>query len=685
MRKHTTWLTPVLLLLLAQHAARGQAQPVLRTQLDQLLDSVSAVRQFGEVAVSPDGKRVAWVEALRSRTRAPGGNAAILLANLENPTVSVRRITAGSGLSGFGEHDIAWSPNSKLIAFLSDHGQRGQAQVYVAPADGEGARKLTNLTGHLTGLRWSPDGRRLGFLFTANPAHSGGPTQPGAREVGVIEERVDEQRLTILDFSSGEMQIRSPPDLHVYEYDWSPDSRRLVAIAAHGSGDNNWYIAQLYTVDAASGQTSSILKPGMQIAVPRWSPDGKRIAFIGGLMSDEGATGGDIYTIPATGGTPKNWTPDLKASVSWLTWLPGSQQLFFTEFVDGGSGVETLDLEKGTVKSLWTAGETIRGEAGTLGISVSRDGKMTALVRSSFEQPPEVWTGSVGEWQPLTHANRNLHPSWGEAKNLHWKRDGWTIQGWLIYPRNFDPNRRYPLIVSVHGGPAWIRTPNWPGNSFDFTLLSHEDYFVLFPNPRGSYGHGEAFTRANVRDFGHGDLRDILAGVDEVLTTAPVDKDRLGIGGWSYGGYMTMWAVTQTPRFRAAVAGAGIANWQSYYGQNGIDQWMIPYFGASVYDDPAVYAKSSPINFIKQVKTPTLVLVGERDLECPPPQSYEFWHALKTLGVPTQLVIYPDEGHGIGKREHRRDIMRRTLGWFQKFLEETPPVNGKPVDKTGVK
>jgi dipeptidyl aminopeptidase/acylaminoacyl peptidase len=221
----------------------------------------------------------------------------------------------------------------------------------------------------------------------------------------------------------------------------------------------------------------------------------------------------------------------------------------------------------------------------------------------------------------------------------------------------------------VHGGPASQVTAAFPASRFFSAVeMSRAGYFVFLPNPRGSYGQGEKFTRANVKDFGYGDLRDILTGVDEILKTQPVDKDRVGIMGWSYGGYMTMFAVTQTNRFRAAVAGAGIANWQSYYGQNGIDQWMIPYFGASVYDDPAVYAKSSPITFIKHVKTPTLILVGEYDVECPVPQSYEFWHALRTLGVPTELVVYPKEGHGIARPDHQRDIMRRTMEWFKKYL-----------------
>jgi dipeptidyl aminopeptidase/acylaminoacyl peptidase len=192
----------------------------------------------------------------------------------------------------------------------------------------------------------------------------------------------------------------------------------------------------------------------------------------------------------------------------------------------------------------------------------------------------------------------------------------------------------------------------------------------LQPNPRGSFGNGEAFTRANVKDFGYGDLRDILSGVDEAIKIAPIDSTRLGITGWSYGGYMTMWAVTQTNRFKAAMAGAGIANYQSYYGENKIDQWMIPFFGKSVYDDPEVYARSSPITFIKKAKTPTLVIVGDSDGECPTPQSYEFWHALKTLGVETQLVVYEHEGHMFIKPEHRRDRIRRTVAWFDAHLQQ---------------
>ena len=233
-----------------------------------------------------------------------------------------------------------------------------------------------------------------------------------------------------------------------------------------------------------------------------------------------------------------------------------------------------------------------------------------------------------------------------------------NVQGWLLYPANYDPAKKYPLIVYVHGGPSSATLPHWPGVGYGPVPFAALGYFVLMPNPRGSYGQGEAFTQANRKDFGYGDLRDILAGVDAVTRSHNIDPERVGLTGWSYGGFMTMFAVTQTNRFRAAVAGAGISNWQSYYGENSIDQWMIPFFGASVYDDPGVYAKMSAINFIHSVKTPTLAVVGDRDGECPAPQSFEFWHALKAQHVPTQLVVYPNEGHWLRRprtpaRRHR--------------------------------
>ena len=271
----------------------------------------------------------------------------------------------------------------------------------------------------------------------------------------------------------------------------------------------------------------------------------------------------------------------------------------------------------------------------------------------------------------LSHFNDGLKPSWGDSVSLDWTNENFNIQGWLLLPAHYDPAKKYPLIVEVHGGPASSVLSSWDGGAggFSATAFSALGYFVLMPNPRGSYGQGEAFTQANRKDFGYGDLRDILAGVDTVLAKYPVDPNRVGIAGWSYGGFMTMFAVTQTHRFRAAVAGAGISDWLSYYGENSIDQWMIPYFGASVYDDPADLRKKLRHHLHQtSVNTPTLTLVGDRDGECPAPQSFEFWHALRDLHVPAQLVVYPNEGHGFSDPADRRDVLERAVDWFARYM-----------------
>jgi dipeptidyl aminopeptidase/acylaminoacyl peptidase len=625
------------------------AQPDSR--IGGILNELGSTRTFQQVEISPDGKRVAWV----ART-AEGG------------VIYTKDVAGGSPVRIGVGGSVVWAPDSQRIAFLSDHEQKGQSQLYVVAAQGGHAKKLTGLKGFVTDPHWSPDGSKIAILFAENAPSGGGPLEAEPLETGVIGGEIHNQRLTIVDVAGRGVKQVSRADLNVYEYDWSPDGRAFALTAAPGPGDNNWWVAKLYTMAADSGKMMEIYKPETQVAMPRWSPDGSSIAFIEGLMSDEGFTGGDVFTVSANGMGARNRTPGRKTSVSSLHWT-GASKLLLTEFTGGSSAITSFDPNTGQSERLWQGDENLHAGGNYADFSVARDGVTGAAIRTDWQHPPEIWAGRIGDWRPLTTENSAQHAQWGRVENITWSNEGLAAQGWLLYPAGFDASKKYPMIVSIHGGPANLNTPHWPGVQFDLSVLSALGYFVFFPNPRGSYGQGEAFTRANVKDFGYGDLRDIMAGVDTVLKSAPVDSNRLGVAGWSYGGYMTMWTVTQTARFKAAVAGAGIANYQSYYGENSIDQWMIPYFGASVYADPAEYVKASPITFIKNVHTPTLVVVGERDGECPAPQSYEFWHALKTLGVPTELVIYPGEGHSFHQPDHRRDVLERTVAWFEKYLK----------------
>jgi dipeptidyl aminopeptidase/acylaminoacyl peptidase len=503
---------------------------------------------------------------------------------------------------------------------------------------------------------------------------------------GVIgEDGVEIQRVGAVHTANGNFTFLTPPDLHVYEFDWSPDSHELAFIAANPPGENNWWVAKLYTKKNlpvsyppedrfGSGgleglpevvlDTTTIPGPlhGLQIAVPRFSPDGSQIAFIGGIMSDQGSTGGDIYTIPARGGTPTDITPNREASPAWFSWV-NSDTLGVAEVAKGKSHLFAYDIPSQRELSQYdfTYPGTLRAGGLSMRIALSADANSLAFIRSSFDTPPEVFAGPLSGMKQITHLNDGIKPVWGKSESIEWDNEGFHVQGWLLYPADYDPAKKYPLIVEVHGGPSAAIGSSWGGGG---ALFSAMNYFVFSPNPRGSYGQGERFTQANVKDFGYGDLRDILSAMDTLEARLPIDKNREGLTGWSYGGFMTMFGVTQTNRFHAAVAGAGISDWKSYYGENSIDQWMIPFFGKTVYDDPAVYAKSSAIEFIKNVKTPTLVIVGDRDGECPAPQSFEFWHALRAEGVKTQLVVYPNEGHGFVDPAHIEDRNERMLNWF---------------------
>ena len=643
--------------------AQQEAKPAARATKQSLFKA----QHFDQVAISPDGKRVAWVETRSDADGAPTGKQDIFVQELPVAGKLVR-VTAGTSAAHFNEGNIAWSPDSKRIAFTSDAAKSGQSQLYVAGANGGSAHKLTSVKGFLAGTSWSPDGKSIAVLFTENATREAGPLVAETPETGEIKDAFFEQRLAIVDAASGKLRQVTPADTYIYEYDWTPDSKSIVLTAAKGNGDSNWYIAELFAVDIASAKMQPLYKPKLQIARPAVSPDGQSIAFIEGLMSDEDSVGGDVFLVSRSGGAPRNLTPDRKASAVVVAWTSDAK-IIDMENVDGQSSVARIDPATGQIESLVHAPELFTSGFWSTSLSLTPDGKTAAFVRSSFRDPPEVWAGPMGKWKQVTHRNEGVKPEWGEAKSLHWKNDGFDVQGWLIYPKEFDASKKYPLVLSVHGGPGIGVQSSWPSaHAYQMALPAH-GYFLLFPNPRGSFGEGEAFTRANVKDFGYGDWRDDLAGIDEAIRTAPIDPERLGLTGWSYGGYMTMWGVTQTNRFKAAVAGAGIANWSSYYGENKIDQWMIPFFGKSVYDDPEVYARSAPMTFIKQAKTPTLVVVGDSDGECPTPQSYEFWHALKTLGVKTQLVVYEREGHMFAKPDHLRDVMTRAVAWFDEYLK----------------
>ena len=612
----------------------------------------TTLHEYSSLVLSPAGDRVADIESDTVADSTTRPHARIVIRSV----ATGQRISSLDPCSDCNYSGLAYGPDGRL-AFLAS--SKGTARLMLA---GAGAPvTLATVDGIAQEPRFSPDGRWIALLVTIGARKQAGATQAGVRQVGEIGEQNDEQRIAIVPVSGGAAAPLSPADRYVYEYDWTPDGSGFVATSALGNGDNNWWIAELDRIDASTGAVQRIAAPKLQMNQPRVSPDGRTVAFIGGIMSDFGSVGGDVYTVPISGGDPVDRTPAYRGSFTSLLW--GRSGLVASALIGDRNAIVPFSAAAAPEQPIWSAPVSI--SAGDARFARTANGRSFAFVEQDYEHAPAIYAGAAAALRKITHENDAWQPL-VTVRSLTWQSGPYTVQGWLLAPRT-PTGGKAPMVTSVHGGPAAANVPSfvWQGTTAD---LARAGYYLFLPNPRGSYGQGEAFTRANIRDFGGGDLKDILAGIDAAERAAPIDDSRLGLMGGSYGGFMAMWANTQTNRFKAIVAGAGLSDWISYYGINGIDQWMIPYFGKSVYDDPDPYWAVSAIRTIKNARTPTFIYVGERDIEVPPTQSIEYWHALKAMNVPTTLVIYPGEGHGIRDPEHSLDVRRRTVAWFDHYI-----------------
>ncbi|MGA9366821.1 MAG: S9 family peptidase [Steroidobacteraceae bacterium] len=682
-------------------ASWAAAGPTARDQNDsriaEIMQRLRDVQTFEAVSVAPSGKTVAWavtVKAPKTAAATDGGKPGQVLQMADADGAHVSTVTIPQSVKSCRFSNLRWSPDSRTLAFLSNcnHGAGGDEQfdIYEVAAQGSTARRISQLHGLVNQLAWTPSGSELSFLYVQGDVHPVSAVSATKALVGVIGETgVERQRVAVLPASGGAVRQITPVETFIYEYDWSPTGDRLAYVGAPPPGRDNWWTAKLYT-QALGGEPKVTLDPaaaagplhGLQIALPRWSPDGSQIALIGGLMSDQGSTGGDVYMVPAAGGQPVDVTPGINISPAWLIWT-GEHTLLVSSVAAGSTRLSAFTLHgslPATERPLLTVGARLDNGTFASAVSVSARHDVLAFVDSTFDTPPEIYSASLktnaaaepvgvaASPHAITHVNDHVQPMWGKAVAVNWRDEGFQVQGWLLFPPAYDAHKRYPMIVYVHGGPSAATLPSWPRDGYGPVPLAAMGYFVLMPNPRGSFGEGERFAKGVRLNMGYGDLRDILAGVDQVEAEYPIDDSRLGLTGWSYGGFMSMFAPTQTHRFKAAVVGAGLSNWESYYGENSIDEWMIPFFGASVYQDPQAYAKSSAIGFMQNDRTPSLLVVGEYDGECPAPQSFEYWHALRAMGVPTTLVVYAGEGHGFDKPQDLRDVLQRALRWFGKYL-----------------
>ncbi|MBD5603964.1 MAG: PD40 domain-containing protein, partial [Candidatus Eremiobacteraeota bacterium] len=456
------------------------------------------IRAFNSVAISPDGTRVVSVE---TPDLGPASN------ELPRPAIVVRTLASNARVDLGCPTTTAcrlgspvWSPRGDRIAYLVRLPKTNESAGWTAAANGSGAKAwLYGYKGVLGSPRWSPDGTSLAVLATANALKETGATQAGAALVGDIGavKSADVQRIAVVD-ARGTLRYESPGDLFVYEYDWIPNGRGFVATGAHGNGDNAWWTAKLYRIDAATAAATVLFSPPLQIDAPKVSADGATVAFVGGIMSDFGSVGGDVFTIPLAGGAVTDVTPEMPASANALSWAGRSDRIVFTALAGDASAIDTVDLATKTITSLWSAPETIVGDQ-DLRVSLAQDGTTSAIVRETYERAAEIYAGPLGTWRAITHDNDAV-AAVTKATSVAWTNEGYRVQGWLLAPLRAASGKR-PMVVEIHGGPSAASTPRFVGRGTDRDLLA-AGYYLFLPNPRGSFGQGERFTAANVKDFG---------------------------------------------------------------------------------------------------------------------------------------------------------------------------------------
>ena len=571
--------------------------------------------------------------------------------------------------------DVAprWSPDGRTLAFLSDREEAGLYQIYLQDKDGGPARPLTSVTGSIaTGrnanpLAWSPDGRQIAFLMTEPKTDEEREREERKDDAVEFERHLKFTHIYLVDVASHDVSAASPAGLQVWEFCWSPDGKEFAVVASDLPFEYAWYTCRLaaFAVDGGPVRTFHFSK--RQLAKPTWSPDGAHVAFITSNWSDRGMNHGSVYVVSA-GGQVRDLSDEHVASVHSLAWTSDSERIVTVAHERGGAGIAEIDLTTEQRVVLWRGDAELAESSSAL--TLDRDENVAGILEDA-STPPDVvirrHSASGLQWTRLT----SLHPQAegldiGSTQQLHWQgADEWDIQGLLIRPPGAPEDARLPLVTFVHGGPTGVWANRYYPASRYVQLLAARGMAVFLPNPRGSTGWGLEFAESNIGDMGGKDWEDIRRGIDWCIMEGFADPERLGIVGNSYGGFMAAWAVTQTDRFKAAIMSAGISDWRSFHGTSSLSDWdSIHYGDADPWDPDGLFGKFSPITYVSRVKTPTLILHGEKDDLVPVEQAYIFYRALKDHGCETELVVYPREGHGNKERAHILDQYRRAVEWF---------------------
>lgn len=619
--------------------------------------------------LSPDGRQIAVTVNYASKADERPDSSIWMIRDDHEP------FRFSGGLAGASEP--AWSPDSTRLVFTStrdhkDKKSKGKAGLFVIPVDGGEAAQLGDVRGSISSPLWSPSGSLIAYLMTDPDTEGEEKRKEDKQDHVVFEEEVHHQRLWVIDPESGKARCLTTGGASVHDYCWSPDGNDLIAITTPLPTFNSMYgSSNLIRVPVSGGLATTVatfpMSPGSPVVR---EINGERVIAV--IANDHrGDPTPSIWTVPWDGGARRQLLPDLRGAVQDLIADPTDPGQLIALIVEGTHGhVFRVSAETGERHAIEPTAFDNRGSVEV--ISASKDGRI-AVVWSASDVPQDVWSIEPdGDASKLTSFGDEFDNMLARGETVRWQSfDGVEIEGTLVRPRYAPADTLLPLFVEIHGGPAWQWEDAANLNWHDWAqMLASRGWAVLLPNPRGSTGYGAAFEKLLQDDVGNGESKDLIAAAEAMVERGIADPQRLAIGGWSWGGYLTARTITQTRRFKAAVMGAGVANLTSDHGAGDIAEYNRLLYPGHPYDATTwdYYASGTPIRLASEVTTPTLILHGDSDDRVHPTQGQEFYRALQVSGVPVRFVRYPREGHSIRERAHQLDLMERICSWLDKWV-----------------
>ena len=663
----------LMVLLSAQSCAWAQVAPQATSWT---AEEMMKTKTVGGVQVSADGRRVVFTvtEAVMS------GDKSEMLTQIWVASAD------GAGAVQFTRGDKSstspqWSPDGQWIAFLSPRAERNQ--VWLIRADGGEAEQLSTGQSAVSNFAWSPDGKWIAYTMMDPASEAEEKSKKEKSDMQVVDENFKMNRLWVMPVEESPEGKRDARLLTKGEYsvatggpggggyDWSPDGKTIVFAHTPTARVNDWTLSDISTVEVATGEVKPLVASKAAESSPIYSPDGRRVAYTASDTPPSWGFNFTTYVVQVGSGPPRELAATFDRQPGLIGWSGDGKWIYFSETRGTVTRIAALPADGGAPQDISS------GELLITGINLNRNRSLVGFTAQASDRPPEAYVAGLDQFAPVqvSRVQADLPKfALGRTEVVRWKsKDSTPINGLLTYPVGYQKGKRYPLLVIVHGGPAGVFTQSFiAGRSiYPIAAFAAQGYAVLRPNPRGSSGYGKNFRYANYKDWGGGDYQDILTGVDTLIESGLADPQRLGVMGWSYGGFMTSWTITQTKRFQAASVGAGVTNLVSFTGTADIPGFIPDYMGAEFWDNLDIYVKHSAMYNVRGVTTPTLILHGERDDRVPISQGYEFYNALRRQGVTVQMVTYPRTPHGPQEPKFILDIAKRNLEWFGKFVSAT--------------